>query len=269
MSAFTPGAYDGIPNAAYHADPALGSTTLKTLALPGGPAKWKAAQGVTEHNPAFDLGTATHSILLEDDLSGIVVVDAGSWRTKEAREARTAAYAEDKTPLLAHELTTCEHMAESVRRHPMASKAFTNHIPEQSLFWEEDGLMLKCRPDARIPGLAVDFKTSLTADPSEFGKRAYSLGYYISAAHYSDGIKAVLGEDLPFVFVQVEKEYPYLVSVVQLDKDAMDWGRIQADRAKRIYRECMEKDEWPGYQSFTTVGLPQWALYQLEDLNDE
>lgn len=269
MAPLKPGAYDGISNADYHADPALGSTTLKLLASPGGPAKWKATRGFIEHKPAFDLGTAAHSILLENDRSNIEVVNADSWRTKAAKKARDAAYAAGKTPLLAADVALAERMAEAVMAHPVARRAFVDHVAEQSLFWEEDGLMLKCRPDARIKGLAVDFKTSFTANPGDFGKRSYDLGYYISAAHYQDGIKAVLGEVLPFVFVQVEKEYPFLVSVVELDKDALDWGRIQADRAKRIYRECMEKDEWPGYPAFSKVGLPQWAIYQLEDLNDE
>ncbi|MGO2634676.1 MAG: PD-(D/E)XK nuclease-like domain-containing protein [Galactobacter sp.] len=261
---------DGMPSSDYHAHPALGSTSLKTLAAPGGPAKWKAEQGkATEYVQAFSLGTAAHSLILEQDESQIVEIEAPDWRTKAAKDARDAAVEEGLTPLLTKEIEQVKAMRDAVMANDMARKAFTGHVAEQSMFWDEDGLQLKCRPDARIPGLIVDLKTSADADPSEFGRRAFSLGYYISAAHYIDGVRECTGETLPFVFVQVEKEYPYLVSVVQLDDDAIQWGRVMADRAKRIYRECTAKDVWPGYQPFTTVGLPAWAQYQLEDLTDE
>lgn len=261
---------DGMPNRDYHAHPALGSTSLKTLAAPGGPAKWKHEQDTPqEPRTEFDIGTAAHSLILEGDEDSIVVIDVPRRAGKAWTEPSDAARAAGKTPVKASEWEQVKAMRDAVMANPVAAKAFTGHTAEQSIFWEEDGLQLKCRPDARIPGLIVDLKTSATADPAEFGRRAYSLGYYISAAHYIDGVHEATGERLPFVFVQVEKEPPYLVSVVQLDTDAVEWGRIMADRAKRTYRECNASGVWPGYQPFTTVGLPRWAQFELEDMNDE
>ena len=157
-------------------------------------------------------------------------------------------------------------MNDAVMAHPFARGLFTGHKAEQSVFWEEDGLMLKCRPDAGQPHALIDLKTTRTADPNEFGKTAHEFGYHQSAAHYIDGVKAATGEELPFHFVLVEKTEPYLVSVVELDVEAINIGRQLNDRAKRIYRECVENNTWPGYPNADLISLPMWAIYKAEEL---
>jgi hypothetical protein len=112
----------------------------------------------------------------------------------------------------------------------------------------------------------VDLKTTVNADPREFGKTAYNFGYHQSAAHYIDGVKAATGEELPFHFVLVEKTAPYLVSVVELDTEAINIGRQMNDRAKRIYQECTNTGNWPGYPGSELISLPMWAIYESEDL---
>jgi hypothetical protein len=106
----------------------------------------------------------------------------------------------------------------------------------------------------------------VNADPREFGKTAHNFGYHQSAAHYIDGVKAATGEELPFRFVLVEKTAPYLVSVVELDIEAVQIGRQLNDRAKRIYRECTASGNWPGYPGADLISLPMWAIYEAEDL---
>ena len=262
---FTPGIYAGISNAKYHADPALGSTSLKTLATRT-PAHYQHDKAHPKSSDAFTLGTAAHSLILEGDTSAIVVVEADNWLTKDAKAAKAAALAEGKQPLLTKEMAQVVAMRDAVMAHPVAGKLFTGHKAEQSVFWDEDGLVLKCRPDAWQPGLLVDLKTTLDADPNEFGKTAAKFGYHQSAAHYIDGVKAATGEELPFHFVLVEKTDPYLVSVVELDWEAVNIGRGLNERAKRIYRECVESNTWPGYPTAEPVSLPMWAIYQTEDL---
>lgn len=260
-----PGIYAGISNADYHANPALGSTSLKTLATRT-PAHYRHDKAHPKFSDAFTLGTAAHSLILEDDLSGIVVVTADNWLTKSAKELKAMALADGKQPLLSKEFDQVMAMREAVKQHPLARAAFTGHEAEQSVFWEEDGLMLKCRPDAWQPGVLVDLKSTLDANPSEFGKIAAKFGYHQSAAHYIDGVKAATGEELPFKFVLVEKTAPYFVSVVELDIEAINIGRALNDRAKRIYRECVESNTWPGYPNADLISLPMWAIYQAEEL---
>lgn len=256
---------DGMSSADYHAHPALGSTSLKTLATRT-PAHYQWDLTHSKHTPAFDLGTALHSIVIEQDETGIVEVEAASWIGKAAREERDEAYAEGKTPLLTKDLDTARAMRDSIMDHPVAKLAFTGHRPEASVFWEEGSLELKCRPDAWHRSLLVDLKSTVTADPREFGRTASNFGYHQSAAHYQDGVEVITGERLPFLFVLAEKTAPYLVSVVELDQDAIDLGRRLNDRAKRIYRECKAANRWPGYPDAEPVSLPTWASIQQEEL---
>jgi len=260
-----PGIYDGISSADYHKDPALGSTSLKTLATKT-PAHYQHDKTHPKFSDAFTLGTAAHSLILEQDVSNIVSVDADNWLTKAAKEAKAAALAAGQQPLLRKEVEQVKAMHAAVMSHPQARTLFKGHKAEQSVFWKEDSLMLKCRPDAWKPGLLVDLKTTVNADPNEFGKTAYNFGYHQSAAHYIDGVKAATGEELPFLFVLVEKHAPYLVSVVELDWEAIDYGRQLNDRAKRIYRECSDTGNWPGYPAVEPIELPNYAIYQMDEL---
>ena len=260
-----PGIYSGISNRDYHADPALGSTSLKTLATKT-PAHYQHDRTHPKTSDAFTLGTAAHSLILENDASSIVVVSADNWLTKAAKEKKAEALSEGKQPLLEKEWKQVCDMRFSVMAHPQARELFVGHKAEESVFWEEGGQMFKCRPDAWKPGQLVDLKTTINADPNEFGKTAHNFGYHQSAAHYIDGVKAATGEEMPFKFVLVEKTAPYLVSVVELDWEAIELGRALNDRAKRIYRECSDSGNWPGYPAAEPVSLPTWAVYDTEDL---
>lgn len=262
-----PGIYGGISNADYHRDEALGSTSLKTLATKT-PAHYQYDKANPKFSDAFTLGTAAHSLILEGDTSGIVIVEADNWLTKDAKAAKAEALAEGKQPLLTKEMAQVFMMRDSVMAHPLARAAFTGHKAEQSVFWEEDGLKLKCRPDAWKPGLLVDLKTTVNADPREFGKTAYNFGYHQSAAHYQDGVEAMTGERLPFLFVLVEKTAPYLVSVVELDVEAVAAGHAMNSRAKAIYRTCTQTGVWYGYESEDPVELPHWGLKEIEELTN-
>ena len=252
-------------NRAYHGHQALGSTSLKTLATRT-PAHYKPEQKNPKTPDVFNIGTAAHSLILEDDTSQFVVVDAANWLTKDAKSAKAEALAGGLVPLLTKEFEQVKAMRDSVMRDERALVALTGHKAEQSVFWEEDDLALKCRPDAWQPGKLWDLKTTINADPNEFGKTAHNYGYHQSNAHYVDGVKALTGEELPFCFILVEKTAPYLVSVVELDWEAVNLGRALNDRAKRIYRECAATNTWPGYAPAEPVSLPMWAVYESEDL---
>lgn len=260
-----PGIYPDLTNAEYHKDAALGSTGIKTLAL-STPAHFRWQQDHREHKEAYDVGTALHELVLEGEFKTVVELEYDSYRTKAAQADRDDAYEKGLVPMLAKDLTDIYAMRDSVMANPLARKAFTGHIPEQSFFWDENGQMFKVRPDALRPGLITDLKTCQSADPAKFARTAYDLGYFISAAMYVDGVKELTGEDHAFAFVNVEKAGQFLTSVVELDAEAMAYGRSMIERAKRIHAECLESGRWPGYAPFTTVSLPKYATYELEEL---
>lgn len=261
-----PGIIQSMPNETYHGmKDWLGSTSIKTLAMRT-PAHYKHESEHRVYKDAYTFGSAVHSLALENDTSQFEIVEAANWMTKAAKEAKATALAEGKYPMLPKEYADVVACRDSIMAHPLAAKALTGHIAEQSVFHVgDDGMQVKIRPDAYKPGLIVDLKTTVSADPNEFARTAFNLGYFISAAMYTDVWKAVTGEDAGFLFLLVEKTAPFLVSVVELDAEALDYGRSMVERGKRIYQECTTSDEWPGYPN-ATIALPKYAQYQLEEI---
>jgi len=272
-----PGLYT-ISDAAYHADPVPGGSLSSTGArhlITSCPAMFNHEQNNPEKpKKAFDLGRAAHQEVLGEG-GGVVTVNATDWRTKAAQEARDAAYAEGLTPLLAADVEVIHAMAAAIRSHELASALLNpdHGTPEQSGFWidPETGVWRRLRvdwfPDRRSGRTIVpDYKTSISADPREFAKAAANFGYHQQADWYLDGLKTLRGDpDMAFVFIVQEKTAPYLVSVVQLDANAMEAGRRLNRRALSIYADCTQTGVWPGYTSgVEVVGLPRWYLNRIE-----
>lgn len=267
------GIYADISNSDYHKDPALGSTSLKTLATRT-PAHYQYDLERPKHSAAFDLGTAAHSLILEQDESGVVVIDVEAKRGKVWTEPADAATAAGKIALTSKEWAQVTAMRDAVMAHPLARAALEGGTPEQSVFWDhESGTALKCRPDmlhrgGKLGNLIVDLKTVQSADPREFARSAATFGYHIQQAHYQAGLNAATGEDFDFIFVLIEKSQPYFPAVVQLDAEDVARGAEMAERSIRIFNECSKSGRWPGYESSTPIELPRWARYQEEDLLD-
>ena len=259
-----PGLYD-MATADYFGDPvpsgSLSVTRAKTLLSEAGPAKFRHREQHPEHRATFDLGTAAHCLVLSKGAERLVLVDADSWRTKAAQTARAEAYAEGKTPLLAADMRKAEDMAEALDRHPLAV-ATLDGKPEVSMFYERpDGLWLRGQMDIMGADCTADYKS--TADASSFGfsRMAWRFRYHMQAAWYRRLRAWLTGEWLPFRLVAQESAAPYLVSVWELDDLAIRQGESDMDEAIRIYQQCMESGQWPGYpDEIQTLSPPDWAL---------
>ena len=283
-----PGIYD-IPEDLYHSDPVPGGSLsysgAKKLLPPSCPAKFKYER---EHPPqpsqAMELGSAAHKLVLGVG-ADIVVMDYEDWRTKAAREAREGARALGKVPLLPAEYAEAQAIAAAVHAHPVVQH-FNLFNPEygaaeRSLFWQdaETGVWLRSRLDwLPFPGrsghrfIVGDLKTTASADRGSIAKSVANFRYFMQAPFYVDGVRALdYGQDPAFLFVFVETAPPYLVTVAQLDDDAMDAGRALNRKAIERYRDCMESGVWPGYSDFPTdielISLPPWTLRQMETLS--
>ncbi len=267
-----PGVYD-LPDDAYHRDPApggsLSASGAKKLLPPSCPAIFDyERRNPPKPKPVFDLGHGAHKLVLGSG-PDLVRVDFPDWKTKKAQELRKEAHTAGKVPLLAHELDTVTAMAEALRRHPVASALFDPRrgSPEQSLFWTdaESGVNCRARLDWMKPGgrrlIVADYKTAVSAAPSDLGRTVHNFKYHMQAAFYLDGVKALGLHDAPqFVFVFQAKTPPYLVTVIQLDEAAERIGRELVREAIGIYRRCTDAGEWPGYSSdIEEIALPAWA----------
>ena len=273
----------GLPAVDYHAMRAL-SASGAWLLTEECAAKflWRSPWNplyVPEAKSEFDVGVAAHLAVLEPErqAGGIVLIEAGDYRTTKAREARDAARAAGKVPLLPYQVDIVRAIAGSIRAHPIASEAFRGGEAEVTLIWSDadTGVPCKARPDyLPVHGRwLVDLKTALSANPRTWRDQACRLGYHARAAWYLDGAEAVLGQ-MPeeYWFVIVEKEPPYLVSVVSFDNDALAWGRVANRRACERFAVSAAANDWPGYREpgqnhdrAFRIGLPPWAIYQLQD----
>ena len=274
-----PGVYEGLPEAAYHADPvpagSLSASGAKVLLPPGCPAMFLHRLTHPRISDSLDLGSAAHTLVLGTGWP-IGVVDAEDWRTKKAQTERKEIRDAGQIPLLRPQYDQVTAMADALLAHPIARVLLRPEggLPEASLFWTDQrtGIMRRARLDwlprpssGRL--ILVDYKTSVSADPARFGQFAADYGYHIQEAWYLDAAEALeLGDDPALVFVVQEKTPPYLVSVVQLDAAATRIGRALGRKAIDIYQRCVESGEWPGYaDDVVLASLPPWYERQHEE----
>jgi hypothetical protein len=277
---------DGIPATEYHAHDSLSASGAKLLLPPSCPAKYRAKMDAEpEHKGVWDFGKVVHTLVLGDGEDFEVVykvtrdkqrVPAEDYATKSAAEHAAEIRAAGKVPIFEAQHATAVAVAESVKRHRIAAALFASGKAEQSAFWSDPrtGVQRRARfdwlPD-KVEGrrlIVPDLKTARSAEPWTFGRAAADYGYAMQAAWYLDAVRALgLDPDPAFVFVVVEKEPPYVVTVCQLDDEAMHVGRSLNRTALRIYAECKATDTWPGYSDdIATVSLPGYFIHRSEEI---
>lgn len=263
---------------AYHADPcpqpSLSASICRVLTT-SSPAHARVAHPrlnpdyQRQEEERFDVGTASHALLLEGE-AAIQVIDAPDWRTTAAREAREEARRNRKIPLLAHVLGDVEAMVAATRAQLDLIDAdpalFTDGKPERTLVWEEDGVWCRARLDwLRDDYAAVDdFKTtSRSANPEQWSRTIFGAGYDVQAAMYTRAVQAVAGVDAVFRLCVQETFPPYALSVVSLAPDAMALAEAKVERAIATWRECLATGVWPAYpRRVCWAELPGWAESQ-------
>lgn len=272
-----PGVYQ-LTATEYHSDPvpggSLSSSGARKLLPPSCPALYQWALTHPVHSDAFDLGHAAHKLVLgagED----IVHIDADSYRTRDAREARDAAHAAGKIPMLPDQFQLVSRMAHAAKRHPLVKALLAPGAgrPEQALFWPdpEFGVWRRAlidwlpEPAEGRRMIIVDYKTTRCASNESFSRDAMDYGYHQQAAWYLDAVDALnLSLDAAFLFMVQEKNPPYLVNVIELDPVAIRIGRALNRRALTVFAECQRTGEWPGYSNDVEhVSLPAWYESRL------
>lgn len=250
-----------ISNAEYHASPAVSASHLHAVLR--SPRHYydtyvNPKRPKIEPTTAMRIGTLCHTAVLEPEELAKRHPIITSRRTKEARQLVEDGF----EPVLQSEMRTAEQMAESVRNHPEAAWLLRVGEAESSIWWqdEEHGLRCKCRPDWWAADLVVDLKTTLDASPKAFAKSVANFGYHRQQAHYVKGTNCSR-----FIFIVVEKVYPFQTAVYELDTEASAIGEEQRNRAMRRIAACKQRDEWPGYgDEVQTLSLPTWATYDNE-----
>lgn len=283
-----PGVYD-IPADAYHADPA------ETPSLSAGmindilaaPAKCRERSRrlnpkweEDEKQDRFTIGTVSHIMFLEPHLFAekVMMVRFDDWRSAAAKALRDEARATGKTPILSKHMDKVLAARDAFLAHDFAKHAFTGGAFEQSLFWRHPvhGFWCRARPDFLADSRThmCDYKATGNADPMRFGKHADDLGYHRRAAWYLEGAEAVFGKRPEhYWFVNQETKAPYLVSVVELDTQALEAAQDENHHAAAIFAKCLATGDWYGYRHPDSldrdrafqVGLPPYAYMKIDE----
>ena len=276
---YAPSLVDRMPDDVYHADPVVDGSISHSLAKkmlpPSCPARARWAADHPEFKDAFDKGTVTHRLILGVG-QDIHEVKYDSWRTNAAKAERDEARARGAVPLLSADLAECEAMAAAVRRHPLAAALLEpdGGQPEQSLFWLDPAtdVWRRARIDMLRPHgaghsaqpIAVDVKTTTSVELDDIEKAIWRNGYYQQDAWYVDGLTALGFDEPDFLFVFVEKDPPHLVRVARVPWWYRQAGRARNAAAIRLWAQCVETGDWPGYPlEINEIDAPRWA--QLEE----
>lgn len=262
-----PGVYD-MPAEQYRARKELSSSGMRQI-LATCPAKFHWDQlNPPEPKDDFDFGHVAHKLVLGEG-EQIEILGFDNFRTADARAAKLQAYRDGKIPILEREFLKAKAMALEVRKHPDARSLFEHGKPEQSLFWRDaaTGTEMKARVDwlgeSRVNRRLkiVDYKTARAVDPESVRRAIAEHAYHQQGATYKEAAMALGlgGEDTVVLLVLQEKEAPFLVHVVQLTSFDLSLGAARNRAAIRIYRECVESGEWPGYAGISHIEQPAWA----------
>ena len=144
---------------------------------------------------------------------------------------------------------------------------------EASIFWNEDGVTCRCRPDlyvsGRLPAIIHYKTTGVNLNPYTLSKYAAGLGWELIAAHYAAGVRALTGRRPRQYFAVQETTPPYLCLVAELDDCFLQLGQQRRKRALDIWKWCLKENKWPGWPNGTTVlEAPPWHENQEIERRD-
>ena len=255
-----------ISNADYHSDPAISASHLHAVSK----SPWTYYKRFIDPDrptsaptAAMKIGTFVHTVVLEpDEVAGRYGV-IPSRTTKAGKEKIAALEQRNIEPVTQTEWDQAHLMADAVRSHPEAAYLLSEGEAERSLWWDDlsysTPLTCKCRPDWWNGEVVIDLKTTRDASPSGFAKSCATFRYHVQQMHYMRGTKCKR-----FVFIAVEKEYPFNVGVYELDADAMKLGEAHRDANMRLIAICKKNNDWPSFGG-GPLALPRWAFYTDEE----
>lgn len=232
-----------------------------------------------EVSTEFDLGTAAHSMLLENDSSNIVVLRPENYLAKNGnvprgftndaiRAARDDTRASGKIPVLEDDFMNVRYMVEQTKKFIAGSDIAKEWIygqSELSFTRKVDcGTWIKTRPDFITDDhkIIIDYKTTANgANPERFGKQIFSLSYDVQAALYSYMNELVFGVKPSFLFLVQSTEPPFECSLVGASESLIAVGMEKVKHAIRLWRKCLDTNSWPSYP-----GVIHWAEARAYDL---
>jgi hypothetical protein len=251
-------------------------------------------------NRARDIGSAAHARLLHQNTE-IKVIEAKDYKTNAAKAGYEEAISAGAIPLLTADNELANGMIAAARAKLRLSDHAALHVlgfddpfdagavpaiaaNEVTALWIDrcGKLPARTRMDRLYIGgeriTVIDYKTTeMSAAPDAVSRAIYQNNYHFQDAFYRRGLRHIFPEidrhekKLDFIFIVQEQEPPFEMSIVQIDASARLIGEKMASNAFRVWRKCIEANDWPGYPSgIVTAEFPafldtKWCAREIED----
>ncbi len=221
---------------------------------------------------AMDFGTAFHHAILEPAKfqSEYIVAPKCDRRTKIGKETWNAFEEANraKTVLEFDDMESLKAMSQACLQNEVVNEILSAPGKnEVAVIWTDTFTGLRCKAlidrITRFAGwtVVVDFKTADDAQPWAFASSAAKYSYPEQAAFYLSGLNTLAASSRRWLWVAIEKERPYCVSVFEPDKDALAQGQAEFMNHLASFKACKESGVWPGYPTgVQSLRLPKWAF---------
>ncbi len=198
-----------------------------------------------KHSKAFDIGSAFHCLILEpdhfherfhivDDTEICIKASGEDWKSKNKKPTATKVYkewyAEQVQPIVddpaftvitKEDMDGLEKMQEAIEKVPEAMNLINACDEKESIYTNViEGIKTKCKVDGlKFDNFMIDLKTT-GGSVVDFFKSANNYKYDQQGAFYMDtvGVKE-------FIFIVVEKNFPYNVGIFQCGDSFIERGR--------------------------------------------
>ena len=193
------------------------------------------------------------------------VVVVGDLRKTENKNKRDEALAQGKFIAREDDFYTAKEVVRAIRKHKMADFLVTKGENEVSGFAIDPllNVEMKIRPDAILheQKIIVDLKSVSAMNVNALEKYMYSKRYNYQSAFYRHVNKIITGENYKMVHILVETKAPFAVRLISFSEGALDLSFNKVFELMKVYAECVDKAEWPGYtDDIIDIGIPSYAI---------
>ncbi len=255
--------YKDIPNEDYHAGVGISSSYIRRF----GQSQLHAIEHKQESSPNLKFGTAAHALIVEgqEAFDKEVRVLTGSPYTKAYKEEKAEYEEQGFIVLKEDDVNLIQSMKDNMVYEGNAYLNAKGKVAEASIYWYEEDVLCKCRPDMLCPPLKepnsdnkiviIDYKTTISCEPFSFNKSVKKYGYDMQAAWYRRGL-LMAGYDVEdFIFIAQEKVHPYASKVFRITKEQIDFGWSMMESYLNDYKEYQKGKPLSIYNSPNVVDL--------------
>lgn len=235
----------------------------------------KEHQDITD---ALRLGDAFHAAILEPErfekeyVTMLLDCKPGSGTGMKTRKEAFLFMAEEKgqTIIQPADYENIKEMAAVLQSNQDVLDLLSDGVKELSGYFIDEGndISLKIRLDwiNKKENIIIDLKSCADARKGPFRKSAYDHGYDLQAFMGLYGVTQITGQAHSiFKFIAIESKGYHGLKIYDADEEMIATGYDKYERAIALYKECLERNQWDGYDSTSeALGSPSWAKKPID-----